>query len=301
MQVRWIEDFLTLADAKGFARAAERRNVSQPTFSRHMQSLEEWLGVELVDRRGSRVQLTPSGRIFREFAIDMLRRTYDMRALLRGQSAVAESLTRFSVAHTLSVTFFPQWLNQVRAALGDVLAHVNAVNVADGALALTEGATDLLLAYHHPQLPVLLDSKRFPHLTLATERMAPYSVALPGGGPRFKVPGRAGAVMPFLSYSAGAYLGQVVEMILLNAGEPMHLTRRFDTHMAEALKAMVLAGHGLGWLPQSSAVREVKEGRLVVAGSAKWCCELEVRLYRAADRSTDMVERIWAQFAARKT
>lgn len=300
MQVRWIEDFLTLADAKGFARAAERRNVSQPTFSRHMQSLEEWLGVELVDRRGSRVQLTPAGRIFREFAIDMLRRTYDMRALLRGQTAVAESLIRFSVAHTLSVTFFPQWLNQVRAGLGDVLAHVNAVNVADGALALTEGGTDLLLAYHHPQLPVLLDSKRFPHLTLATERMAPYSVPLPGGAPRFKVPGRAGAVVPFLSYSAGAYLGQVVEMILLNAGEPMHLTRRFDTHMAEALKAMVLAGHGLGWLPQSSTVREVKEGRLVAAGAAKWCCELEVRLYRSADRGNDMVERIWGQFAAKQ-
>ena len=300
MQVRWIEDFLTLADAKGFAKAAGRRNVSQPTFSRHMQSLEEWLGVELVDRRGSRVQLTASGRIFREFAIDMLRRTYDMRALLRGQTAVAESLIRFSVAHTLSVTFFPQWLNQLRAALGDVLAHVNAVNVADGALALTEGATDLLLAYHHPQLPVLLDSRRFPHLTLATERMAPYSVPLPSGAPRFKVPGRAGAVMPFLSYSAGAYLGQVVEMILLNAGEPMHLTRRFDTHMAEALKAMVLAGHGLGWLPHSSATREVKEGRLVVAGSAKWCCELEVRLYRAADRGNDMVEKIWEQLAVKK-
>ena len=67
--------------------------------------------------------------------------------------------------------------------------------------------------------------------------------------------------------------------------------------MAEALKAMVLAGHGLGWLPQSSAVREVKEGRLVAAGAAKWCCELEVRLYRATDRSNEMVERIWAQLA----
>jgi DNA-binding transcriptional LysR family regulator len=300
MQVRWIEDFLTLADAKGFARAAERRNVSQPTLSRHMQSLEEWLGVELIDRRGSRIQLTPSGRIFREFASDMLRRTYDMRALLRGQTAIAESLIRFSVAHTLSVTFFPQWLNELRAAVGNVLAHVNAVNVADGALALTEGATDLLLAYHHPQLPVLLDAARFPHLTLATERMAPYSAPLPSGAPRFKLPGRAGEAVPFLSYASGAYLGQVVEMILLNVGEPFHLTRRFDTHMAEALKAMVLAGHGLGWLPQSATVREVKEGRLVAAGSSRWCCELQVRLYRAAERGNDMVERIWEQLAPRR-
>lgn len=299
MQIRWIEDFLTLADAKGFAKAAERRSVSQPTFSRHIQALEEWLGVALIDRRVQGVQLTPSGRLFREFAIDQLRRTYDMRALLRGQTSTADSLVRFSVAHTLSVTFFPQWLNELKAALGNVLAHVNAVNVPDGARALTEGATDLLLVYHHPQLPVLLDPKRFPHRTLATERMVPYSAPLPGGAPKYKLPGRAAQPVPYLSYSSGTYLGQVAEMILLNAGEGAHLVRSFDTHMAEALKAMVLAGHGLGWLPQSAAAREVQEGRLVPAGAMKWSCPLEVRLHRLADRGNDRVERIWDLLAPR--
>lgn len=295
MQIRWIEDFLTLADAKGFARAAQHRNVSQPTFSRHIQSLEEWLDVELIERRGQRAQLTPSGRIFREFAVDMLRRTYDMRTLLRGQTATANVAVRFSVAHTLSVSFFPQWLNALKASVGDVLAHVNAVNVADGARALAEGATDLLLVYHHPQLPVLLDPQRFPHFTLSTERMAPFSAPLSTGAPKFRLPGQAGSVVPFLSYSAGTYLGQVVEIILLHAGSTVHLSRAFDTHMAEALKAMVLAGHGLGWLPQNCAAREVSEGRLVSAGAARWSCELEVRLYRRADRANDMVERIWQQ------
>jgi LysR family transcriptional regulator, hypochlorite-specific transcription factor HypT len=300
MQIRWIEDFLTLADAKGFARAAERRHVSQPTFSRHIQSLEEWLGVELIDRRVQGVQLTPSGRIFREFAIDMLRRTYDMRSLLRGQTSTAESLVRFSVAHTLSVTFFPRWLNELKGVLGNVLAHVNAVNVPEGARALTEGATDLLLAYHHPQLPVLLDPKRFPHLTLSTDRMVPFSAPLRSGAPKFKLPGQSGSSVPFLSYSSGAYLGQVVEMILLNSGEQLHLVRSFDTHMAEALKAMVLAGHGLGWLPQSSAAREVSERRLVSAGSPRWSCDLEVRLYRLAERGNDMVEQIWELLSGKK-
>lgn len=294
MQIRWVEDFLTLADAKGFARAAERRNVSQPTFSRHIQSLEQWLGVELIDRRVQGVQLTPSGRIFREFAIDLLRRTYDMRALLRGQTQTSEPVVRFSVAHTLSVTFFPKWLNELKAALGSgVPAHVSAVNVGEGALALTEGATDLLIVYHHPQLPVLLDPKRFPHLTLATEKMQPFSAPLPSGAPKFRLPGPEGAPLPFLSYSSGTYLGQVVEMILLNMGEPARLTRTFDTHMAESLKAMVLASHGLGWLPQTSAEREVKEGRLVAAGSSRWTCQLEIRLHRLADRGNERVERIW--------
>ena len=50
---------------------------------------------------------------------------------------------------------------------------------------------------------------------------------------------------------------------------------------------------------RSAVSREVKEGRLVVAGGARWTCELEVRLYRQADRGNDMVERIWELLAAR--
>ena len=294
MQIKWIEDFLTLTDARAFSRAAERRNVSQPTFSRHIQALEDWLGVELIDRRAQGVHLTAAGRIFRGFAADILRRTYDMRTVLRGQSPGNVDTVRFSVAHTLSLTFFPRWLGQLKEALGNVVARVGAVNVPEGASALIEGATDLLLVYHHPQLPVLLDPVRFPHVALATDRMRPFSAPREDGRPRYKLPGRAEAVVPFLAYSSGTYLGHVVEMILLGANERCHFDRSFDTHMSEALKAMVLEGHGLGWLPESCVGRELAEGRLVEAGAAHWTCPLEVRLHRAADNSNPMVDKIWA-------
>jgi DNA-binding transcriptional LysR family regulator len=293
MQIKWVEDFLTLTDVRAFSRAAQRRNVSQPSFSRHIQALEEWLGVELIDRRVQGVQLTPAGRIFRGFAADLLKRTYDMRTVLRGQAPANDDVVRFSVAHTLSLTFFPQWLSRLKDALGNVVVHVNAVNVAEGARALTEGATDLLIAYHHPNLPVLLDPSRFPHLSLATEQMRPFSAPREDGRPKYKLPGRPEAVVPFLSYSSGTYLGHVVEMILLGAGERCYFERSFDTHMAEALKVMVVEGHGLGWLPESCVGRDVAEGRLVAAGTAPWSCTLEVRLHRSADTEHATVHRIW--------
>ena len=180
MQIKWIEDFLTLTDAHAFSRAAERRNVSQPTFSRHIQALEEWLGVELIDRRMQGVHLTSAGRIFRGFAADLLRRTYDMRNVLRGQSPGIAETVRFAVAHTLSLTYFPHWLSTLKMALGNLVARVSAVNVAEGASALTEGGADLLLNYHHPQLPALLAPERFQHLVLATDRMLPCSAPKAG-------------------------------------------------------------------------------------------------------------------------
>jgi DNA-binding transcriptional LysR family regulator len=296
MQIEWLEDFLTLTDARAFSRAAERRNVSQPTFSRHIQALEDWLGVELIDRRMQGVHLTAAGRIFRGFAADLLRRTYDMRNVLRGHSPGTVDTVRFSVAHTLSLTYFPHWLSALKKALGNLVARVSAVNISEGAGALVEGAADLLLNYHHPQLPALLASERFQHLVLATDRMLPCSVPNRDGRPRYRLPGSVDAPIALLAYSSGTYLAHAVEMILLNANARCHFERSFDTHLSEALKAMVIEGHGLGWLPESCVGKELAEKRLVIAGSAQWICTLEVRLYRSPENANPMVDRIWNFF-----
>ncbi|GAB4062603.1 LysR family transcriptional regulator [Uliginosibacterium sediminicola] len=298
MQVRWLEDFLSLADLRSFARAATQRNISQPSLSRHLQALEDWLGVELVDRREHGVQLTPAGRIFRGFAAEQLKRTYDMRTLLRGQAPAQQDAVRFAVAHTLSLTFFPRWLRGIKEQLGNVLARVSAVNVPEGVTALVEGAVDLLIIYHHPQLPALLDAERFPFVSLGVDRMLPFSAPREDGRPRYALPAQAGQPAPLLAYAPGSYLAHVVETILLAAAERAYLERSFDTHMSEALKAMIVEGHGLGWLPESCVAHERAEGHLVEAGTAQWRCSLEVRLYCARDNQNPLAQRIWSQCAA---
>ena len=242
------------------------------------------------------VHLTSAGRIFRGFAADLLRRTYDMRNVLRGQSPGVAETVRFAVAHTLSLTYFPHWLSTLKKALGNLVVRVSAVNVAEGASALTEGGADLLLNYHHPQLPALLAPERFQHLVLATDRMLPCSAPDRDGRPRHRLPGRVDAPLALLAYSSGTYLAHTVEMILLNANERCHFERSFDTHMSEALKAMVVEGHGLGWLPESCVGKELGEKRLVIAGGSQWSCTLEVRLYRSLENANPMVDRIWNFF-----
>lgn len=294
MQIKWLEDFLSVSEAGSFSRAASARNTSQPSLSRHIHALEDWLGVQLIDRRGQGVMLTPAGRLFRNFAADMLRKTYDMRTVLRGQSAVGHDTVRFSVAHTLAFTYFPRWLKELKTSFGPVSARVGAVDIQDGAVALIEGATDLLLIYHHPQLPVLLDPERYPHLVLGMDRILPLCAPDQRGRALYKLPGKPEAVIPLLAYSPGTYLAHVVEMMLLSAGQRCHFERSFETHMAEALKAMVVAGHGMGWLPESCVEREMAERKLVAAGDAQWRSALEIRLYRSAQSSSEVVDKLWA-------
>ena len=97
-----------------------------------------------------------------------------------------------------------------------------------------------------------------------------------------------------LAYSSGAFLGNVVEMLLLNATEPYALYRCFETHMSEALKGMVVAGHGIGWLPESCITKELSDGSLVRASSDAWTTELEIRLYRSGKQRGRAAEQLWA-------
>ena len=41
MDIKWFEDLLVLLEEKSFTRAAARRHVTQPAFSRRIRLLEE--------------------------------------------------------------------------------------------------------------------------------------------------------------------------------------------------------------------------------------------------------------------
>ena len=80
MEVKWLEDFLSLAATRSFSRSAEERRVTQPAFSRRIRSLEVWLGAVLLDRSTYPITLTPEGRHFRETAEEVVRTLHLARA-----------------------------------------------------------------------------------------------------------------------------------------------------------------------------------------------------------------------------
>ena len=66
MHIKWLEDFITLAQTRSFSRAAELRHVTHPAFGRRIRALEAWAGTPLVERGGSPVRPTPAGETFLE-------------------------------------------------------------------------------------------------------------------------------------------------------------------------------------------------------------------------------------------
>ena len=91
MHIRWLEDFVCLAQAGSLARAAELRNVTPPAFGRRMQALEVWAGAPLIDRSVFPVRLTAEGRQFLEAAQSALRTLDETRLALRAAPMPAPS------------------------------------------------------------------------------------------------------------------------------------------------------------------------------------------------------------------
>jgi DNA-binding transcriptional LysR family regulator len=90
MNFKHLRTFVTIADAGGFARAANRLNLSQPALSRQIRAMEIDLSVRLFDRVGRRVQLTSEGE-------DLLRRS---RRLLAEADALGERARMLKAGET---------------------------------------------------------------------------------------------------------------------------------------------------------------------------------------------------------
>ncbi|MEZ2350416.1 LysR substrate-binding domain-containing protein [Caballeronia sp. RCC_10] len=287
MELKWLEDFVSLAETRSFSRSAELRHITQPAFSRRIQALEAWLGTELIDRSVYPTRLTQAGQVFYEQALAMLSQFHEARTLLRGQGGAPAATIEFAVPHTLSLTYFPRWLQHIEARLGRIRTRLRALNVHDAVLSLVEGGCDLVMGYHHPSHPVALDPARYDMLTLGAEPISPFSAANKAGRARYTLPATADAPVPYLSYTPNAYLGRMTEVIIATAPARLHLDKVYETDMAEGLKAMALAGHGIAFLPHSAVEDAVDEGRLIRLDrgtrgtpAGQFTLTMEIRLYR---------------------
>ncbi len=298
METRWLEDFLVLAETGSFTRSAELRHLTQPAFSRRIKALENWLGADLIDRTTWPTRLTPAGELLQEKARLLVGELSSTRSLLRGLQQADTATLTLAVPHTLSFGFVPRWLADEQATLGEVAWRLLAHNVHDAVIALTEGNADLLLCYHHPRHPVELPDSRYHGLRLGSETLQPFSRA-EHGQPLWQLPGSEGAPLPFLAYGPNAYFRRMVELIIQRAPQPCLLQQRFETDMAEGLKAMVLEGHGVAFLPQSAVQRELAAGQLAAAGGEAWSLQMEIRVYRDARRELPQLDALWQGLAAR--
>lgn len=296
MELKWLEDVLSLSTTLSFSRAARERNVTQSALSRRVKQLEDWLGSPLFDRSSYPIRLTEAGRTFLPRAQEILRQIQGARQELRQQHEDAAETLIFSTLNTLSLTYFPGLIRRLEEKLGPLKTRFcDQRSSFDGNVALlNHGECDFLLTYAHDLVLPELDPEHFLYRRLGTERAIPVSIPNESGEPLHAF--RCGdAPVRLLSYGSSTFFAR--RLALLFAERPTPLVTVYENPMSVGLKAMVLAGRGVAWVPESLVVEELRSGQLVPAADTSWYVSAEIRLYRARQQSRLPVEQFWAATA----
>lgn len=296
MQLKWLEDFVTLAQARSFTRAAELRHVTHPAFGRRIRALEGWAGAPLVERGAGPFKLTAAGESFLDTAQQMLLGLDASREELRSVLGRQARTVTLATGRTLARTLVADWLVRLRPVLRDAEVRILTRSLADTVLLLEQHAADFSLLYHHPALALRLDARQFNHLTLASDKLVPVSRADAQGGALHAFGPRP---VPYLAYAHSLALGRLVEDHLSQHPQAPTLHRHVECDSADALYEYVLKGLGVAWLPWSMVHADCKSGQLAMAGDRRMEVRFDVRLYRPKRRLGPLAEQVWAAFAKR--
>jgi LysR family hydrogen peroxide-inducible transcriptional activator len=177
MNLRDLRYLVALADTRHFGKAAERSFVSQPTLSAQIKKLENYLGVQLIERQPRRVTLTETGARILPIARRILQDSDEIVSLARNEYDPLSGKINVALIPTIGPYLLPLVTRRLRKQLPRLKLMLYEHQTQPLLERLRAGDIDLgVLA-----LPVPLDGLEARELY-----DEPFSVALPNGNPLAK-------------------------------------------------------------------------------------------------------------------
>ena len=248
-----LKTFREVWRLKSFSKAAEQLRITQPAVSAQIRSLEREMGERLFNRAGGKLSFTPAGKVFEVFAEDALDRQRhvlmmigDQRRSPRGEIAIsAQESTSLYVLPEVFAAFkrhYPKVsLKIVRAERQHILDAVINREVEFGVVSLPVIDSRLQVETIHRDQIVLVTPAAHPLTLLA--KILPEDVAR----------------HPLLLAKAGRQLQLVMNVFRMY---DIALKAAMEVESGELIKRFILAGLGIGFLPNALVREEVRAGTL---------------------------------------
>jgi DNA-binding transcriptional LysR family regulator len=287
LDLEWLEDLEAVAHWRNFSKAATARHMAQPVLSRHIKALEEWVGVPLLDRTSHPVSLTEAGAAFLPYAAVAIEQLIKGRDIARATVENAAKKLTLAATHVLSITFFPQWLQELEAKLKIESVQMISDSFQACQTLMMERKVQCLLCHGHALQQSQLLAPDFVYTVMGMDVLLPVAKPLAdGASPDF-------FTLALLAYGQESSFGKIMKDVLPGVFQENRLVTHFTSHHAVLLKTMALDGRGVAWLPKSLVLDELANNRLVTVGDAAWQILIEIRLYRHADEMAATAEAVW--------
>ena len=293
METRWLEDFLALRETGNFTRAAERRYITQPAFSRRIRSLEDWLGVELIDRSTYPPRVNPLGEQYAQRVADCLGQLTALRTDIRQEFSRKNNLLIGTQA-SLSVSFCPALVADLLPKMNGATVELLAGNLYECMEEFLAGRSDFLLCYDSPEMNPMLNRGDLERASLGRDALV--RVATPAYQRQSKA--SQNSLIKVIAYPKQSFFGHLIQQAVGDTPVSSQLEYPILTAHADAARAMVLQDLGVAWLPET-LVRDALHRRDLVTVDGLPSVGLEIIMLRTRDNANPSVSPAWSAILER--
>lgn len=278
MDTRLLDDVLTLLEEGSLSRAAARRNITQPAFSRRIRSFEDWVGIPLLDRDTNRVGLHPALAANAPEIRATLQRIEALRSRLRDGTTGGRLV--LVTQHALAARITPDALATLHRLEPDLTTRLRTMNREDCLAFFVRGDADLLMIYEARGFPPLPFDDTIVRRTWMRDTLVPVC----GGALRHRLgpDGRLAGPFPVIAYPPDSHFARLVQRHGAEAALADHGGRvTVETAFSVAALRLAEAGQGIAWVPHSLCVAQLATGDLVNLGALYGQIGLDVSLFHA--------------------
>ncbi|MFN7003461.1 MAG: LysR family transcriptional regulator [Roseinatronobacter sp.] len=295
MRLEWIEDILAVAEHGSFQAACEKRNVSQPAFSRRIRQIEQALGVHLFDRGTRPARLAPH-------VLDQLDRMRELSAGMRDltvalRDAEGRRRRRIVIAsqHAIAATSTPEIIG--RFADMDIDTRLRSANRDECLAQIMTRRADIAFIHDVAGAQEIPGSDFLDIMQIGTEALIPVYAAdkLEVLNDSYKR-----GELPVIAYPADVFLGQVQRrMIFPRLTRVGRVRPRLETALTLAALEFARTGFALAWIPEPLARDDIEAKRLVDLSATLPSISMTLIAARLSDTVSPIVRDVWERINAR--
>ena len=259
MDLDQLHTFLEIVRLKSFSKAAQSCFRTQPAVSAQVRQLEQDLNAALFERLGTKIALTPAGRIFADYAEQILtlrRRAQDsineLERVPRGELLIAAN--EATCIHVL-----PRVFSEFKKLFPNVQVHVDRSYGSRVVEAVVDNQADFGIT----QLPV--KEKRLQVVKIHSDEIQAIVPAAHPLASKKQVLASDLLGQPLLLPKSGTTRSRLNAWMELVEDE-INISMELDS--TEMMKRFVLAGLGISFVAAAHCREEVASGRLAAIGLA---------------------------------
>ncbi|WP_339286927.1 LysR family transcriptional regulator [Paenibacillus sp. FSL R5-0486] len=255
MEIRQLKTFWTLASTCSFSQTAELLSYVPSTITMQIKSLEEELGVKLLDRLGKKVVLTDAGQQFLPYATKILNDVEEAKCISSQHGELAGTVV-IGADEVLCAYLLPALFKRFRADYPGVRLLFRPLSGQELKSSLREGHADVVFVLDEP-----INSKDLQSELLKDET---FQMVV---SPDHMLASRSALVIDdfhkqhFLLTEKNCSYRTYFDQSITKKG--VDALTELEFHSVEAIKQCVAAGLGIALLPEMALKKELSDGEVV--------------------------------------